>query len=104
MSSNLPLPSRRGMLAAPAAAGVVKLTVRLMRLAIGLIVTAIIVIGLTNPSGAQTAGSGLPQEHNAKLFAQCLQDWDGATHMTKQEWSAACRRLLLQRGDYLRKL
>jgi hypothetical protein len=34
------------------------------------------------------------------LFAQCLQDWDAATHMTKREWSAACH-LLVQRGEYL---
>ena len=101
MSPNLPIRNRRSALVAPAAGDVVKLTVRLMRLAIGLIVSAIIVIGLTNPSGAQATRSGTPQEHSATLFAQCLQDWDGATHMTKREWSAACHRLLLQRGDYL---
>ena len=33
-------------------------------------------------------------------LAQCLKDWDAGTHMTKKEWSAACRRLLIERGDY----
>jgi len=60
-----------------------------------------IVICLTNPSGAQTTGNGAPREHNATLFARCLRDWDAATHMTKREWSAACHRLLLQRWEYL---
>jgi hypothetical protein len=78
-------------------------TATLARLAIGAIVRLMIVIGLTNPSGAQTTGSGTPQEHTATLFAQCLQDWDAATHMSKQEWSAACHRLLVQRGEYLAK-
>jgi hypothetical protein len=62
-------------------------------------VSLMIVIGLTNQSGAQKTGSGTPQEHNATLFAKCLQDWDAATHLSKQEWSAACHRLLVQRGE-----
>jgi hypothetical protein len=76
------------------------------RLAIGLIIMAIIVIGLTNPSGAQTNRSArtesdlstpVQQDTNA-LFGQCLQDWDAGTHMTKKEWSGACQRLLVERG------
>ena len=34
------------------------------------------------------------------LFARCIDDWDAGTHMTKKEWSAACQRLLIERGDY----
>ena len=77
------------------------------RLAIGLIIMAIIVIGLTNPSGAQinrgarTASahsSPVQQDSTAALFDQCLQDWDAGTHMTKKEWSGACQRLLVERG------
>jgi hypothetical protein len=81
----------------------------LARLAIGLVIVALIVIGLTNPSGAQTTG-GVRAENapsslgdKATLFSLCLQDWDVGTHMTKQEWAGACQRLLLERGDYLRK-
>jgi hypothetical protein len=83
-----------------------------LRLAIGLVIAAAIVIGLTSPSGAQKAEevrTGLlpsslqRQDGNAPQLAQCLQDWDAGTHMTQEEWSGACHRLLLQRGDYLRK-
>jgi hypothetical protein len=81
----------------------------LARLTIGLVIVSLIVIGLTNPSGAQTTG-GVRAENapsslgdKATLFSLCLQDWDVETHMTKQEWAGACQRLLLERGDYLRK-
>jgi hypothetical protein len=82
-----------------------------LRLAIGLVIAAIIIIGLTSPSGAQTASGERiqgdfffrhqQQDDSTTLVARCLQDWDAGTHMTKQEWSGACQRLLLQRGDYL---
>ena len=77
----------------------------LTRLAIGLVIVALIVIGLTNPSGAQTTGgvrAETPSSLSDKptLVARCL---DVGTHMTKQEWAGACQRLLLDRGDYLRK-
>ena len=74
------------------------------RLAIGLVIVALIVIGLTNPSGAQSARTestpSAPdqQDSNAALFGRCLQDWDAGTHMTKKEWSGACQRLLIERG------
>jgi hypothetical protein len=75
------------------------------------VIAAFIVIDLTNPAGAQATGapgaegplSPPYQDSNAAPFTRCLEDWDAGTHMTSQEWSAACRRLLLQRGDYLRK-
>jgi hypothetical protein len=78
------------------------------RLAIGLIIVALIVIGLTSPSGAQinrvartesTPSSPEQQDSNAALFGRCLQDWDIGTHMTKKEWSGACQRLLIERGN-----
>ena len=80
----------------------------LTRLVIGLVIMALIVIGLTNPSGAQTSGlrtentTSSTQQHDGIpiLFARCIDDWDAGTHMTRKEWSAACRRLLIERGDY----
>jgi hypothetical protein len=84
----------------------------LTRLAIGLVIMALLVIGLTNPSGAQMnrgarteSTPSSPEQHdsNAALFGRCLQDWDTETHMTRKEWSGACRRLLIERGDYLPK-
>ena len=81
----------------------------LTQLAIGLVIIALIVIGLTNPSGAQTTGpstksatsSAQQQGGIPTVFARCLHDWDPGTHMTKKEWSGACQRLLVERGDYL---
>ena len=29
-----------------------------------------------------------------KDYSRCISDWDATTHMTKQEWRAACRRAL----------
>jgi predicted DNA-binding protein (MmcQ/YjbR family) len=46
-----------------------------------------------DPTMALTPGAG-----NDNLdFSRCISDWDAATHMTKQEWRAACRRAL---SDY----
>ena len=80
------------------------------QLVIGLVIMALIVIGLTNPSGAQTSrptdsATSLTQKDDGvpTLFAHCLHDWDAATHMTKKEWSAACQRLLIDRGGNLPK-
>jgi hypothetical protein len=77
------------------------------RLAIGFIIAALIVIGLTNPSGAQMNRGARPESTPSSLeqqgisaaqFRQCLQDWDTGTHMTKKEWSGACQRLVIERG------
>jgi hypothetical protein len=40
---------------------------------------------------------------NAIYFAQCLLDWDAGTHMTKQEWSRTCQRVVRERGDVVSK-
>jgi hypothetical protein len=36
--------------------------------------------------------------HTAAMYAQCLQDWDSGTHLTKQAWERTCRRLMQERG------
>ena len=71
----------------------------LTRLVIGLVIMALIVIGLTNPSGAQTTPSPHKPNGIPTGFARCLDDWDLGTHMTKKEWWGACQRLLLERAD-----
>jgi len=43
-----------------------------------------------NPTMALTPGDG----DESKDYSRCISDWDAATHMTKQEWRAACRRAL----------
>jgi hypothetical protein len=81
----------------------------LTRVVIGIVIMVPIVLSLTNPSGAQTSGlrtesvTSSTQEHDGipTLFARCLHDWDAGTHVTKKEWSAACQRLLIERGANL---
>jgi len=46
-----------------------------------------------NPTMALTPGGGDDKQD----YSRCISDWDSATHMTKQEWRAACRRAL---SDY----
>jgi hypothetical protein len=36
-------------------------------------------------------------------LAQCLRDWDAATHMTRQEWARTCRRVVSSRLQFLRE-
>jgi hypothetical protein len=37
----------------------------------------------------------------AEWLKTCLADWDRATHMTKSEWTATCRRVSAERGKFL---
>src|SRR5215467_9316781 len=43
-----------------------------------------------DPTMALTPGEGDDDQD----YSRCISDWDAATHMTKQEWQAACRRAL----------
>jgi len=43
-----------------------------------------------NPTMALTPGAGDDKDD----YSRCISDWDAATHMTKHEWRAACRRAL----------
>ena len=40
------------------------------------------------------------QERIAEYLAQCLKDWDTATHMTKKEWVGVCRRVVENRAKF----
>jgi hypothetical protein len=37
----------------------------------------------------------------ADQLSQCLRDWDAATHMTRQEWSRTCRRVVSNRVKFM---
>jgi hypothetical protein len=43
------------------------------------------------------------EERVADWLKQCLDDWDKATHMSKNEWRATCHRVLAERGKFLRE-
>jgi hypothetical protein len=44
-----------------------------------------------------------PSDNSAEYLAQCLRDWDAATHMTKQEWARTCRRVVENRAKFMRE-
>jgi hypothetical protein len=52
----------------------------------------------TAASGAEAAKTG---DVGGDYLAQCLRDWDAATHMTKQEWARTCRRVAENRRKFL---
>jgi len=39
----------------------------------------------------------------ARYLAQCLQDWDKTTHMSKEEWARTCRRVAGEREEFMRE-
>ena len=41
-----------------------------------------------NPQDSRTGKNALNDE-----YTDCMKLWDAGTHMTKQEWSATCRRV-----------
>jgi hypothetical protein len=40
-------------------------------------------------------------KRGAEYLQNCMQDWDAATHMTKQEWSRTCQRVVKDRVQFL---
>jgi hypothetical protein len=73
-------------------------------LLIGLAFATAIAIALTRPVGAQTEGTPQAQsDRSAVYLAQCLRDWELATHLTKREWGRACQRLVRERGEFMHK-
>jgi hypothetical protein len=72
---------------------------RLLRLLIGLAIATAIALGLAGGAQTTMAAPETQSDRRAIYFAQCLQDWDPETHMTKQEWSRACQRVANERGN-----
>ena len=55
------------------------------------------------PNNATKADRLTPadQERIAQYTAQCLNDWDAATHMTKPEWARVCKRVVDGRAKFM---
>ena len=53
------------------------------------------------PSAADTPDQ--IRKRGADWLAQCLQDWDAATHLTRKEWQRVCRRVAGERVNELLK-
>jgi hypothetical protein len=56
------------------------------------------------PKLRETLSEGEIRTKGAEWHAQCMQDWDRQTHMTKQEWTRACQRVVDDRVLWLRGL
>ena len=62
-----------------------------------------------NPSPLPIAAEGESQdsqsvsERIAQWLKSCLDDWDAATHMTRNEWRTTCERVSQERGKFLRE-
>jgi hypothetical protein len=53
-------------------------------------------------SDAKAKASGQTvSERVAVWLKTCLQDWDTATHMSKEQWRATCERVSKERGKFL---
>jgi hypothetical protein len=40
-------------------------------------------------------------KRGAEYLEQCMQDWESATHMTRQEWRRTCQRVAQDRLKFL---
>ncbi len=57
--------------------------------------------GAANSEAAKKkADTAKPDAPKAEIdhLAQCLRDWDRGTHMSRQEWSRTCRRIVSARN------
>ena len=52
---------------------------------------------------AKKAHKGASKDTFAEQLKSCQADWDPATHMTKDEWGATCRRVSPDRGKFLKE-
>lgn len=50
-----------------------------------------------------TPDAAKPGDRKVDDLAQCLRDWDIATHMTRQEWARTCRRVVSNRAKFVRE-
>jgi len=49
---------------------------------------------------AKKVKAGTAPADKVDRLAQCLRDWDAATHMTRQEWARTCRRVVGERAQF----
>jgi hypothetical protein len=41
------------------------------------------------------------RERGAQYLADCVNDWDKGTHMSKKDWTRTCRRVVQRRIDFM---
>jgi hypothetical protein len=41
------------------------------------------------------------RERGAQYLADCVEDWDKGTHMSKKDWTRTCRRVVQRRIEFM---
>ena len=61
-------------------------------------------------TGAASQASSSPEaplsaaeikQRSAQYLTDCISDWDKGTHMSKQDWTRTCRRVVQRRIDFM---
>jgi hypothetical protein len=53
------------------------------------------------PQSEDGVSSAQLRELSDRYFAECMKDWEVATHMSKEEWTSTCRRVVDGRVKFL---
>ena len=53
------------------------------------------------PQSEGGVSSAQLRELSDRYFAECMKDWEVATHMSKEEWASTCRRVVDGRVKFL---
>jgi hypothetical protein len=51
------------------------------------------------PDGTMSADE--IQKRGAQYLSDCIKDWDKGTHMSKQDWTRTCRRVVQRRMQFM---
>ena len=56
---------------------------------------------LEAPGKDDTESATQLRKRSDEYFAQCMRDWEVATHMSKQDWAKTCRRVVDRRVKFM---
>ena len=55
------------------------------------------------PGKGDTESPAQLRKRSDEHFAQCMRDWEVATHMSKQDWAKTCRRVVDGRVKFMQE-
>ena len=58
---------------------------------------------LEAPGKDDTQSTTQLRKRSDEYFAQCMRDWEVATHMSKQDWAKTCRRVVDGRVKFMQE-
>ena len=53
------------------------------------------------PKPDSTVSEAEIQKRGAQYLSDCIKDWDKGTHMSKQDWTRTCRRVVQRRVRFM---